>query len=84
VTHACWRPLDAQVAYAREHVHADKGECRNIVTCANSSRLYQQNGQKTEYLDQGVAIVSGTADETLERSICSTREARVFRRKSPS
>jgi len=47
--------LDAQVAYAREHVHADKGECRNIGDVREFIRLYQQTGQ-TEYLDQALRL----------------------------
>ena len=43
--------LDAQVGYAKDHVHADKGECRNIGDAREFIRLYNYTG-RAEYLDQ--------------------------------
>lgn len=36
--------LEAQVQYAREHVHCDQGECRNIGDVADFVRLYELTG----------------------------------------
>lgn len=36
--------LDAQVEYARKHVHADRGECRNIGDTSDFMRLYRYTG----------------------------------------
>jgi hypothetical protein len=47
--------LDAQVAYAKEHVHADRGECRNIGDVREFVRLYHYTGRE-EYLDQALRL----------------------------
>jgi hypothetical protein len=36
--------LDAQVAYAREHLHTDRGECRNIGDARDFEQLYRWTG----------------------------------------
>jgi len=47
--------LEAQVAYAKDHVHADKGECRNIGDVREFIRLYQYTGQPA-YLEQALRL----------------------------
>src|SRR5437879_8417968 len=47
--------LEAQVAYAKEHVHADKGECRNIGDVREVIRLDRYNSQ-TAYLDHAFQL----------------------------
>lgn len=37
--------LDAQVAYASEHLHVDRGECRNIGDVRDFLRLYRFTGE---------------------------------------
>jgi hypothetical protein len=47
--------LEAQVAYARENVHADKGECRNIGDVREFIRLYEYTG-RTDYLNEALRL----------------------------
>jgi len=47
--------LAGQVEYAREHVHADEGECRNIGDVRDFVRLYEFTGEE-HYLDQGLRL----------------------------
>ncbi len=50
-----WEALEAQVRYASEHVHADRGECRNIGDVRDFIRLYQFTGQ-TNYLAEALRL----------------------------
>lgn len=47
--------LDAQVRYAAQHVHADRGECRNIGDVADFVRLYEFTG-KRRHLDEALRL----------------------------
>jgi hypothetical protein len=47
--------LDAQVAYAAQHLHADRGECRNIGDVRDFTRLYRYTGE-TRYLDEALRL----------------------------
>jgi len=47
--------FEAQIAYAAEHVHADRGECRNIGDVADFVRLYEWTGER-RYLDEGLRL----------------------------
>lgn len=47
--------LRAQVAYAKQQVHADQGECRNIGDVADFVQLYRHTGE-TEYLDEALRL----------------------------
>jgi hypothetical protein len=47
--------LDAQVRYAAEHVHTDRGECRNIGDVRDFVRLYEFTGQR-RYLDEALRL----------------------------
>ena len=47
--------LEAQVRYASQHLHADRGECRNIGDARDSMRLYQFTGQ-TNYLAEALRL----------------------------
>jgi hypothetical protein len=51
-TRACWR-RSSQVR--KDHVHADKGECRNIGDAREFIRLFQYTGEP-EYLDQALRL----------------------------
>jgi dienelactone hydrolase len=47
--------LNAQVEYARRHVHTDQGECRNIGDAADFLNLYQRTGV-TMYRDEALRL----------------------------
>ncbi len=47
--------LDAQVAYAAQHLHADRGECRNIGDARDFIRLYRYTGER-RYLDEALRL----------------------------
>jgi hypothetical protein len=47
--------LEAQVKYAAEHVHADRGECRNVGDVREFVRLYSSTGEK-RYLDEALRL----------------------------
>ena len=47
--------LEAQAAYAMEHVHAGDGECRNIGDVADFVHLYEFTGDKN-FLDQALRL----------------------------
>ncbi len=47
--------LDAQVAYAAQHLHADRGECRNIGDVRDFIRLYRDTGER-RYLDEALRL----------------------------
>jgi len=47
--------MEAQIAYAKENVHADKGECRNVGDVREFIRLYDYTG-RTEYLDEALRL----------------------------
>jgi hypothetical protein len=47
--------LEAQVAYASEHVHANTGEARNIGDVRDFVRLYRYTGEQ-RYLDQALRL----------------------------
>ena len=48
--------LDAQIAYAKENVHVDKGECRNIGDVREFIRLYDYTG-RADYLDEALRLL---------------------------
>ena len=47
--------LEAQVEYAGQHLHADRGECRNIGDARDFVRLYRYTGQP-RYLEQALRL----------------------------
>ena len=47
--------LDAQVSYAAQHLHADRGECRNIGDARDFIRLYRYTGER-RYLDEALRL----------------------------
>lgn len=47
--------LEAQVRYAAENVHADRGECRNVGDVRDFVRLYAFTGER-RYLDQALRL----------------------------
>ena len=47
--------LDAQLSYAAEHLHADRGECRNIGDVRDFVDLYRYTGEK-RYLDEALRL----------------------------
>ena len=47
--------LDAQVSYASQYVHADRGEARNIGDADDFMRLYRYTGER-RYLDQALRL----------------------------
>lgn len=47
--------LDAQVAYAAQHLHADRGECRNIGDARDFIRLYRYTGEQ-RYLQEALRL----------------------------
>ena len=47
--------LDAQVSYAAQHLHADRGECRNIGDARDFIRLYRYTGERL-YLDEALRL----------------------------
>jgi hypothetical protein len=47
--------LDAQIAYAAQHLHADQGECRNIGDARDFIRLYRYTGEQ-QYLDEAMRL----------------------------
>jgi len=47
--------LEAQVAYASQHVHADTGEARNIGDVRDFVRLYEATGE-LRYLDEALRL----------------------------
>jgi hypothetical protein len=47
--------LDAQIAYAAEHLHADQGECRNVGDVRDFVRLYRYTGER-RYLDEAMRL----------------------------
>ncbi|MBI3852885.1 MAG: hypothetical protein HY298_21735 [Verrucomicrobia bacterium] len=47
--------LDAQLAYAAEHLHADRGECRNIGDVRDFVDLYRYTGEQ-RYLDEALRL----------------------------
>jgi hypothetical protein len=47
--------LDAQVHYASQYVHTDRGEARNIGDADDFLRLYRYTGER-RYLDQGLRL----------------------------
>ena len=47
--------LEAQTAYAKENVHTDKGECRNVGDVREFIRLYEYTG-RTEFLDEALRL----------------------------
>ncbi len=47
--------LEAQLAYATEHVHCDDGECRNIGDVSDFVRLYEYTGEQ-RFLDQALRL----------------------------
>jgi len=47
--------LDAQVAYAAQHLHADRGECRNIGDVRDFVRLHRYTGER-RYLDEAIRL----------------------------
>ena len=49
--------LEAQVAYAAAHLHADRGECRNVGDVRDFVRLYRFTGQG-RYLDAALRLAT--------------------------
>lgn len=47
--------LDAQVAYAKQYVHTDQGECRNIGDVRDFLRLYEWTGDRA-FLDEALRL----------------------------
>ncbi len=47
--------LDAQLAYAAEHLHADRGECRNIGDVRDFVDLYRYTGEQ-RFLDEALRL----------------------------
>ncbi len=47
--------LHWQVAYAKQMIHADQGECRNIGDVADFVRLYEYTGQR-QYLEEALRL----------------------------
>lgn len=47
--------LDAQVAYAAQHLHADRGECRNVGDVRDFIRLHRYTGER-RYLDEALRL----------------------------
>ena len=47
--------LEAQVAYAGQHVHADRGECRNVGDVREFIRLYRYTGEP-RYLNEALRL----------------------------
>jgi len=47
--------LNAQVAYAAQHLHADRGECRNIGDVRDFIRLHRYTGER-RYLDEALRL----------------------------
>lgn len=47
--------LEAQVSYAVEHIHSDRGEARNIGDVADFVRLYRYTGEQ-RYLDEALRL----------------------------
>lgn len=47
--------LDAQVRYAAQHLHADRGECRNIGDVRDFIRLYEYTGEQ-QYLHEALRL----------------------------
>ncbi|MBI2928730.1 MAG: hypothetical protein HYY24_23960 [Verrucomicrobia bacterium] len=50
-----WEALEVQTRYASEHVHADRGECRNIGDVRDFIRLHRFTGQ-TNYLAEALRL----------------------------
>jgi hypothetical protein len=47
--------LRAQTAYARQHIHANQGECRNIGDTRDFIRLYEFTGER-QYLEEALRL----------------------------
>ena len=47
--------LEAQVAYASQSVHADRGECRNVGIVRDFVRLYELTGER-KYLNEAIRL----------------------------
>jgi len=47
--------LRVQVEYAREHVHANRGECRNVGDVRDFVRLYEKTGERV-YLEEALRL----------------------------
>jgi dienelactone hydrolase len=62
--------LDAQVAYAREHIHTNTGECRNIGDVADFMNLYQCTGVPM-YRDEGLRLFRELRDKLGDNHLFS-------------
>jgi hypothetical protein len=47
--------LEAQVAYAKQYIHADQGEARNVGDVRDFVRLYRYTGER-QYLDEALRL----------------------------
>lgn len=50
-----WRALEAQLAYSAVHLHADRGECRNIGDVRDFVHLYEWTG-RTNALNEALRL----------------------------
>ncbi|HOV34034.1 MAG TPA: alpha/beta hydrolase family protein, partial [Candidatus Hydrogenedens sp.] len=62
--------LNAQVAYAKEHVHANTGECRNIGAVKDFMLLYKALG-KVEYAEKALRLFQELREKLSEDNLFS-------------